>query len=398
MKIPRATKGYWESLGVSIDDLTDSQVRLKSKIYRRLKNKLERQSEHWFRVISKTYGIRASSEVEILEKVNSTSSVEFINLMALAAFADFRINPKIIYDVARSQLGEVYAGRIDDHSIDSNAILLPLFKERPASLKQIFYEYLIQRSELSKYAPVTPLDTPVSLGSLKFEQIDDLLRKYELGRRASLRREIKLWWLDTSQDSARIIFRREKNIRSQLKLVRTNQYFKTGDEKIFIFTNGGNSLSFLSKREPKRTLKIAEYLVYRLSGARRKYERVISQHPIEMLGGFISRLLSNRVRGVTLVSVRVRNAPVYGSPDIEVSSLGSDVTPSIRDLESSHGLPILEHPEDMLGFAIRMGTRIVRVRTEIQGETVTLLLNNRNLREKDKTAVSEFITRQMGGR
>lgn len=393
MRIPRETREYWESLGIPIDDLTDRQTRLKSRIYTRLKNKLEKQSENWFPTISKSFALTSASAAQALEELDSKSALDFVNLMALAAFADFKISPRIIFGVARSVLGAPYVRRIDNLSIDSNAILLPLFQKKPEGLKQVFYEYLIQRSELPKYVLTPRLPRPIPFERFEFTQIDTFLQKYEQGRRASIRREIKLWWFDKNNGGARLVFRREKNARSQLKLVRTNEYFKTGDEKIFLFTDGGGSLSLLSRREPLRTLRIAEYLVYRLSGFRGNYGRVINQLTVGKLGEFITRLAAGRISGATLVSIKVRNAPVVGSPSLEVSSPDSDVTPSIEDLELSHSLPMLEHPADILGFAVALGQRVVRVRTDVEGDKVTLKLNNRNLREDEKAAVAEFFSR-----
>jgi hypothetical protein len=130
-------KPFWEPLGVSIDDIVDKEAELGEKICQKLVNKLENLSEDFFPFVKDIYTFEGDSFLERLSSLYLHSKGEFRDLYALATFADKRITPDIIYEIASTKLKGSLARRITDRTVDSTALLLPLLKADPQALRQI---------------------------------------------------------------------------------------------------------------------------------------------------------------------------------------------------------------------------------------------------------------------
>jgi hypothetical protein len=389
------SKEFWESLGISIDDIVDKEVELEEKICQRLAHKLESLSEDYFQIVKDTYKIDGDSLVEIARSLYSSSRPEFIDLFALAVFAEKGINPKIVYEVGSKRLKDALARRISDRTIDSDAVLLPLLKTDPECLRQVYYEYLIQRSSFKRYVCEPRLANPLNLKRVSFKKMENLLQTFEKKRRIRLRRPIKLWWFDSDDEKGRIVFRREKNARTHLKLVAKNVFQKTGDEKIFIMRDGGNVLEIYSRREPRRTVKIAEFIIYSLTGQSIRYSEVINRFGSARVDDFINRLKSNGIVNASLLSVKVRNVPLANSPMMELQC-SECVVPAIKELEEKHSLTIATRSADILGLRIKLDGRIFNLKTKVEGSDIEILSDNKNLRDPDKQKISQFLTEQIG--
>jgi hypothetical protein len=57
---------FWESLGISIDDIVDKEAEMKEGICRRLAHKLEKVSEDYFQLVKDTFKTSGDSFQEIL--------------------------------------------------------------------------------------------------------------------------------------------------------------------------------------------------------------------------------------------------------------------------------------------------------------------------------------------
>lgn len=389
------SKGFWESLGISIDDIADKQKQLGDKICKRLARKLENLSEDYFQTVKDVFKIEGSSLTEILETLYLGSKAEFMDLYALVLFAEKKINPEIVYEVASKNLKGALGRRISEGTIDSTAVLLPLFKINPEGIRHIYYQHLIRCSSLKKFVSEPKLAKPLDLSSTSPKKIERLLQAFEDKRRVHLRRPIKLWWFDKDTEKGMIVFRREKNERSQLKLVEKNLFQKTGDEKIFVIRDGGNVLEMCSRREPKRTLKVAEFIIYNLTGHKIKFLEVISHYDSTKVDEFINRLKANEIENASLLSIKVRNVPLANSPTLELQCTEC-LVPAIRELEDKHDLSIITQSGDILGLRIRLYDRNYNLKTRVDGREIEIIWDNKNLKDTDKEKIANFLENQIG--
>jgi hypothetical protein len=389
------SKEFWESLGVPVDDITEKQTELGERIFQRLARKLENLSGDYFQIVKETFKIDGTSLTAILQALYSSSKPEFLDLFALAMFAEKKVNPEIIYEVASGIMKGSLARRISERTIDSTAVLLPLFKTHPEAIRQIYYEHLLQRSSLKRFVCEPRLSQSLNLNSIDFKKIENLLQMFEKHRSAKLRRPIKLWWFDKDDEKGRIVFRREKNARSELKLVKKNVFQKTGDEKIFVIRDGGSVLEMCSRREPKRTVKVAEFIINKLTGQKVKFLEVFNSYDSEKVSEFITRLKSGEIENASLLSIKVRNVPLTNSPIMELQC-SECLVPAIQDLEDNHNLSIMDRAEDILGLRIRLEGRSYNLKTRIEGNEIEIISDNKNLRDPDKQKISKFLAEQIG--
>jgi hypothetical protein len=389
---------YWESLGISIEDITDREAQLKGKICRRLANKLEKLSEDCLPELRRTYKVRGKSLLEALQFLYHRSKDEFRELFALAVFAERKINPEIIYSIASRKLNDSsLSRRISDKTIDSLTLLLILLKDDPQNLRQIYYDYLTQRSTFKKFVCEPRLSDRMVLNRFGFEKIESLLQEFETTRSYKQNRPVKLWWFDSDDEKGRIVFRREKSARSELRLVRRNEFHKTGDEKIFLFSDYGNVLDVFSRREPSRTVKIAEFIVRKLTGQKARYHEVINQYDSVKVDEFIDRLITGKIGNAKLLSIKVRNVPLVNSPMIELACSES-LMPTLKDLEENHDLNLMTRSADVLSLRIQVDGRAYSLRTRAEGNEIEFITDNRNLLDTEKGKISEFLTEQIGRR
>jgi len=385
---------FWESLGISIDDIVDKETEMKEGICRRLAHKLEKLSEDYFQLVKDTFKTSGDSFPEILQSLYSSSRDEFIELFALAEFAEKKINPEIIYEVASGKLTGGIARRNSEKTVDSVAVLLPLLKSNPESIRKIYYDYLTQRSAMKKFISEPRLSNPLTLSRFSSKKIESLLQEFERTRRAKQKRPVKLWWFDNDDEKGRVVFRREKNARSQLKLVGRNVFHKTGDEKIFIFREHGNVLEMCSRREPKLTVKIAEFILRKLTRQNVKYVEVINHYDSAKVDEFINRLKLDEIENAKLLSVRIRNAPLVNSPMVELQC-SECLVPTIKDLEENHNLSLITRSADILSLRIQFDGRAYNLKTRVEGNEIEFISDNKNLRDLDKQKISQFLTEQI---
>jgi hypothetical protein len=150
-----------------------------------------------------------------------------------------------------------------------------------------------------------------------------------------------------------------------------------------------------SRREPKRTVKIAEFIVRKLTGQKVKYVEVINQYDSIKVDEFINRLKSNEIGNAKLLSIKVRNAPLANSPMIELQC-SECLVPTMKDLEENHNLSLATRSADVLSLRIQLDGRAYSLKTRVEGNEIEFISDNRNLPDLDKQKISQFLTEQIG--
>jgi len=384
-------RSYWESLDVCIDDITDLERTLGNKISKRLANKFGENPDLEI-IIKDYYNVSGDSLSNLLTSLNSKSKEQFQELYAIAIFASKRISPEIIYEIASNRLEGVLATRASKKVVDPNALLLPLFKKNANTLMEIFYEHLFQCKSFKRYKCQPELKISSPFKKLDKNRMDIILQTFEKSQPDP--RPIKCWWIDHENDNLRLVFRRERKAHSHLKMVLNNSFIKTADEKFFVFKKDGNILELCS-RAPQQTLDIAESIIKQVTDQTVEYYELINRYKLSNLDNFINRILSNQIPDITLTKVRVRNAPVVNSPTIEVACKGSSI-PSLNDLNEKHSLRLIKNSADIESFRIKIQGRYYTLRSDVEGDNVSLLSDNRNIREKDKEKLSLFLDEHIG--
>jgi hypothetical protein len=389
-----ASKGLWEELGISIGDILAKQAEIQAKIVHNLAGKLENLSPEFLPFIKTAFGISGNSIEEILEILYAKSMPDFVDLYALAIFADRGIDPEIVYSVAKGKLQDELERRIENRSVDSSVVLLPLLKADEKSIRKIHYAYIIQRSASKRYVSEPAIAKPLEPEKVDFKTIESLLKAFETKKAAKNRRPVKLWWFDTSNGAITVIFRREKKGSTQIKLVERNLFQKTGDEKIFLIIDGGNVLELHSRREPKRTLRLAEYIMGQLTGNKVTYAESLNAYESTKFATFVTKLCSNGVPNTELMSLRVKNVPLPNSPTMELES--SDcLVPAINELEDVHNLSLMRPPHDVVGLRIKVNGCYYNIKTRVQGNLIELVLDNRNLSDEEKQTLKQLLFEQL---
>jgi hypothetical protein len=395
MQVPEASEDFWESLEISVRETIEERGKPKADLYKWLKSKLTNQSKFWYSTICQTFQVMGPSLTEVISRLDTASPGDFANLVGLAIFADRNINQKIVFDVCRSRLDQDWVERINKGEIDSVAVLLPMFRLDRELLKLVYYEHLVQFSEMHPFVLGPKLGSRLDFSLLDSNQVSNFLTAFEESLPERQRKETMLWWFDSAPDRMRIVFRREKKLSSIVKTVRKNRFLKGSDEKILVFSEGGNKLSLASKRQPGATLRIAEFIIRGLSRVEASYEPVINELTAERFGEFMNRLRSSKIPNAALVSLTIRNAPLLGSPLMEVNCFDADVTPALGDL-LDHGIDVTSNPSDIVKFGVRVFGRSYTIHTSIDDEVVTLSVDNRYLREEEKVRIEQFMIDQVG--
>ncbi|MGD0072401.1 MAG: hypothetical protein ABSB71_12685 [Candidatus Bathyarchaeia archaeon] len=387
-------KEFWESLGIPINDIIEKEKELGDKISKRLANKLTFLSEDFGPFVKEYYKVEGDTMHDLTSNLYLTSKDNFIELNALALFADKRISPDIINSTASNVLSPEIAERIVQGTVDSTALLLPLFKLNPNLLYQIYYEHLCQCKSFRRFKSNPELSSEIPFSKIDNKEIDKILKDFEKTRRRNLQRPIKAWWFDTKDGKCRIIFRREKRASSEIKLVKKTIFARKGDEKIFIFSGTGNVLEMCS-REPIRTLKIAEFLINKLTGLTITYKEVLFNYKTDRLDEFMKRLLSDEIENLTLIGIKTKNVPLPNSPTLEIGCQSS-ITSAVNTLQQKHGLPITSNSADILNLRIQFDEREYTLRVNALGDTIELLSDNRNIPAEEKGKLGLLLEKEIG--
>lgn len=385
-------KGFWESLDVSIDDIIENETKLED-VRERLTIKLEDLFGDCNDIVREYYGVTGNSLKETICSLYSTSIDNFRELYALATYSENKSNSDFIYETAATTLKGPITKQITEKTINSRLLLLPLFKTKSDILYDIHYGHILQCKPMRKFESNNKLTTVLQFETINRKQIDSMLKEFEERSKSKVKRQIKLWRYKTDSNSALIVFRREKRLRSKVKKIDKNDFLKTSDEKIFIFRNGGNDLEVCSSKE-KGIVKTAEFIIYKLTKQRIKYLEFVDQYPIDAVKEFIERLVSGKIENCSLLSLRAQNVALDNSPTIELLCEDNAV-PALIDLQRNHGLSLLEKTEELLNLRIQLNGRSYLLRTSIDEKDVRFTLDNRNLREDQKHTLSEFLKSQL---
>ncbi len=388
-------KEYWESLDVCVADIIEDENRLPS-VEEHVANKLESAFGNCNSLIKEYYDDAKGSYLSnTVSSLYIHNKADFRELYALAKYSENKRNSRIIEEVTAKHLKHSNLQQVLRQTKRTQSLLLPLFKKNPDALYDIHYAHILQSKRAKQYDLVKRLDEPISFELLlDKDKIDVILKEIEDKSNAKVKLQTKVWRYKPTEESTLIVFRKEKKQRSENPTVDKNEFHKSGVQKIISFRDGGSILLVSSK--DKKTVKIAEYIVYKVTNQRLRYEQHLNQCELQKFKGFIDNLASYKIKDCSLTSVRVQNVGLkHSSPTIEVFC-DEDAVPAINDLDKDHTLSLLDKPEEFLGFKIILNENPYSIRTIINGSIVTFSTDNRNIREENKDELSKFFDKHLG--
>lgn len=389
---------YWESLDVSVDDIVENETKLDA-VHERLTNKLNKLSTDFFPLIKHYYSIQGSTLKDVMLNLFNSSLDCFREVYAVATFGESQLNSETICKIAKEKLkGEAIEGQVNNGELDATALLIPLYKKAPQTLFDIHYDSMIQRKSTNKFEAKNKITVPLPFATLNEKKLNAILQDFEKDRikmNKQQERQIRLWWFKLKEDGALVVFRREKRARSEISKVDKNEFLKTGDQKVLIFREGGNSLEISQTRELMGTARIAEYIAKKLSRQTTKYDLVISDFEAKKVDSFLEKLFSGKIKDCSLLSIKARNVvDLKNTPTLELSS-EDDLLLSLEDLEE-HGISLRKSSYDVLNLRIKLVDRQYTLRTALQDGKIKFLLDNRHIKEQEKDTLLTFLKQQIG--
>jgi hypothetical protein len=383
---------YWESLDVSIQDIIDNETKL-DDVQERLEHKLEGLFGDCNTLIKDYYNVRGSTLYESIYSLFINNKDDFRELFALATYSENKVNSEFITELANKHLKSGIATKIAGQTGSSLSLLLPLLKTNPDLLYDIHYAHILQCKPVREFRINSKLPTPAPFAKIDNKKIDAFLQEFEDRSKAKVKLPSKVWRYKTDGNTALIVYRREKRLRSRLSKIEKNEYHKTGSQKIILFRDGGNILQVCSKDQ--KIVKISQFVLNKLTNEQIRYSEVINQFNIKKLKEFIDSTVSHKIDDCLLLSIRVQNVALQSSsPTIELSC-DDDAAPALEDLNKNYGLLLLDKIEELQSFRIKLESRSYTIRTIVEDDVVTLLLDNRNIREENKDTLMLFLEKYL---
>lgn len=379
---------YWESLDVSIQDIIDNETKI-DDVQERLEHKLEHLFGDCNALIKDYYTVKGVSLYDSVYWLFINNKENFRELYALANYSENKVNSEFIVELANKHLKSGLGTRIMDQTGSFRSLLLPLFKANVDLLYDIYYAYTLQCKPMREFRTNSKLSSPAPFETIDAKKIDAFLQEFEDKSKAKVKLPSKVWRYKTDGKTALIVYRREKRLRSKLSKIEKNEYHKTGNQKIVLFKDGGNTLQVCSKDQ--KIVKISQFILNKLTNQKISYSEIISQYSLIKLKEFIDNIVAQRVTDCRILSIRVQNVALQSSsPTIELTC-DDDAASSIEDLNKNHSLPLLDKIDELQSFRIRLKNRHYTIRTIIEDDMVKLLLDNRNIREENKDTLLLFL-------
>jgi len=381
---------FWEDLEVSLKEICEDSFS-DEKCIRKLYNKLK-ESESWELIIKSQFG-EQSDLYSALSRLYSTNPKIFFQIFAVRLFADKIFNNNLITDKAKMLLDDKNKQLLSLDLDDPKCLILPIFFTNRDAIIDLFYENLISKFNIKNFysskvsLPNTQKESPDK------ELIEKLLKKYDTSKKKRIKRKSHVWWVTKEGDKLKIYFRREKRAATPIKIVSHNEFIKTADSKILIFSEDGRRLDAYLGKEPKRTLEIANYLAQQLYDKQISYEEKLMDFPKSKLEPFVSAIKSGNEKIVQLLGIRVKNVPLDGSPIMEIRSSNNEpINKNIVRLETDHKLVLLSDFSALESAIVLIDGLSFNLRFNEEPEKVVITCSNKGYNEEEKKRVEDYFS------
>jgi len=386
--VPNEMK-FWANLDVSLKEICEETV-IAEKCIKKLFNKLK-DSESWEIIIKSQFDSNLDL-YSILTQIFHSDKALFFQIFAAKVFSDKILNNELIVNKAKLILEGENKKLLSVEFDDPKCLILPILLTNRDAIVDLFYENLITKFNIKTFYAAKETETKKTLTNITKETIQKLLNKYDNSKKKRIKRKSHVWWVISEGDHLKIYFRREKRVATAIKFVTHNEFFKTADAKILIFSENGNRLDAGLGREPKRSLEIANFLAQQLFDPNISYEEKIMEFPKETILPFVNAIKEGNEKIAKIIGIRVKNAPLDGSPILEIrSSSNEPINKNIRELEKRHNLLIISDPANILNAIVLIDEISYNLHFNVKSKTVVITCSNKGYRDEEKKNVEKFF-------
>lgn len=381
---------FWEDLSVPVEDIRE-MINASVRPTTKLLNRLNKYSG-WLEILNAHYDTSYSELKLIIRHLATHRKAEFARLFCLIIFA-LQVDRISIKNRIPNDILEKYKTKLEDNSVSYESILFLLLKNKPQTLKGVFYDSIINRSPTRTFICEPTIDVTEKLQNVSENDIQEFFKK--LREDGIIRREVKLWWFETNNSKTKIFVRLESRNRNPIHQVAKNLFLKTAGIKGMVLSEKGNRLDIVSSRDTQAVTKWMELLIEHISKKSVTFSRIVQEFETSEISDFLTRLKNGEIAEMRLLGIERRNAPVVNSPTIRLESSNMEpITESLKELESSHNLNLISEMKDILGITVGIGDITYRLNTLTnKDEKIILNFENRNMSEDKKDAViSTLIT------
>lgn len=381
---------FWEDLSVPVEDIRE-MINASVRPTTKLLNRLNKYSG-WLEILNAHYDTSYSELKLIIRHLATHRKAEFARLFCLIIFA-LQVDRISIKNRIPNDILEKYKTKLEDNSVSYESILFLLLKNKPQTLKGVFYDSIINRSPTRTFICEPTIDVTEKLQNISENDIQEFFKK--LREDGIIRREVKLWWFETNNSKTKIFMRLESRNRNPIHQVTKNLFLKTAGIKGMVLSEKGNRLDIVSSRDTQAVTKWMELLIEHISKKSVTFSRIVQEFETSEISDFLTRLKNGEIAEMRLLGIERRNAPVVNSPTIRLESSNMEpITESLKELESSHNLNLISEMKDILGITVGIGDITYRLNTLTnKDEKIILNFENRNMSEDKKDAViSTLIT------
>jgi len=381
---------FWGNLEVSLKEVCED-ITPNERCVKKLFNKLK-ESESWELAIKSQFGPH-SDLFSSLSQLYTSNPTLFFQIFAARIFADKIVDNDLITEKAKKILSGKNEELLSLELDDPKCLVIPIFFTNQDAIVDLFYENLISKFNIKNfYSSKTPAPKESKVNADK-DSIDKLLKKYDNSKKKRIKRKSHVWWVIEEGNKLKIYFRREKRAATPIKVVSHNEFIKTADSKILIFSEDGRRLDAYLGKEPKRTLEIANYLAQQLYDPQIVYEEKIMEYPKPLLEPFISAIKNGNEKIVQLLGIRVRNVPLDGSPIMEIRSSNNEpINKNIVHLETDHKLVLLSDLSALESAIVLIDGLSFNLRFNEEPEKVVITCSNKGYNEEEKKRVEDYFS------
>lgn len=381
---------FWHDLDIAVEDVLDLEKTGKRPVVR-LSNGMK-HSSGWLEMMKIEYNKKRDTDLkEFLQKIFGKNKTEFHRLFFLYVFST-AVDKKAIMNRVPSDILQKYDEQIKNKSISIECLLLPTYRHDPSILVKIYYDTLINKSTFKPYHSEKTIDAEDVLVNFTTEEIEKFFQK--LKKDKVIRRNVKVWWFETSPEHTSIIVRLESKSRQAIHQVSKNTFLKTAGNRALLFSKKGNKLEVLSKESDS----VAKWASILLSNNLKKnvtFKEVVQEFESDKVINFVKNTRNETIDKVKLLGIEKKNAPLPNSPTLTLESEGFEsLKESLTELEQK-GIPLITDIEDIAKIILGIGPKIYRLSLSTINGITTVKFDTKTLSEEEKNTVKQLLKKEI---
>jgi hypothetical protein len=387
--LPQTEIQWWLDINIRLAEFCGLHLR-DQQHSKKLYNILKGSEDTWYKLLIRDFQIEEDGLLSFLQSLYHRDIILFCQIFALKKFSDTIISPDLIVNKAKNVLGEDFRGYEILAGDDLRGLILPIFHRNRDALIDLYCDNVMKKSSIKTYNATLGFNQGHPAEITK-ESVQRLLNTFQR-RKGSDRRPIHVMWVNSHQETIKIIFRKDKRSTTVIKKTSHNEAVKTADQKILVFTEGGLKLTAYLGLERSKTLEIAQYLAGKLFGRTIIFNEDIIKKPIRVLDRFIAALKQPNNSQVRVFGISAVNSPLTNFPTIEIRSRAREpINQNIIELSSPYGLHLLTNSSELMNAVVQIQEKKYKIHFEIEGQNVIIKCSDKGYNTEKKRIISDYF-------